>query len=139
MGTTSMLRGFAGSIGQQQSLSILKNGCQISSAVTKRPSNIVRNEGSKFYLTVLSRNGSTGAAVTVSEDVYTPPVSYTTSVKRDLPRDTDGINPLLIPKQSEAICYSWVGLTGGQIFREMMRQHGVKHICKYDTKNHKLT
>lgn len=29
--------------------------------------------------------------------------------------------------------YSFVGMTGGQIFHEMMKFHGVEHICKFAT------
>lgn len=52
-----------------------------------------------------------------------------------MPRDVDDVQPLEALGGPQAMSYSWVGLTGGQIFRDMMRRHNVKHICESSLKS----
>lgn len=43
-------------------------------------------------------------------------------------RDVQPLQPFRQPEMD----HSFVGMTGGQIFHEMMLRHGVKHVCKYN-------
>jgi acetolactate synthase I/II/III large subunit len=46
-------------------------------------------------------------------------------------RDVQPLQPFRQPEMD----HSFVGMTGGQIFHEMMLRQGVKHICKFFTYN----
>ncbi len=47
---------------------------------------------------------------------------------RDDPKKWRDVQPLQ-PFRQQEMDHSFVGMTGGQIFHEMMLRHGVKHIC----------
>lgn len=97
------------------------------SRLGRRPRRRIKTNASPM---VFSRGESTSAAVAVAEDVYAPPVSYPASARRKVPRDGRDSEPPRAQARAEPMSYSWVGLTGGQIFRDMMRRHNVKHICE---------
>jgi acetolactate synthase I/II/III large subunit len=40
-------------------------------------------------------------------------------------------HPFMVPRPAPALDHSFVGMSGGQIFHEMMLRHGVKHIFGY--------
>lgn len=130
MRATSLSKRIPTSLAKQRSFTTTKCAYEPSAAAVGGKSRLQTNRTTKSDQSIFSRSGSTSAAVAVSEDVYAPPVSYPSSFQRDLPRYKDEIPPLTQFEQPQAMCYAWVGLTGGQIFREMMRQHKVKHICK---------
>jgi acetolactate synthase-1/2/3 large subunit len=43
------------------------------------------------------------------------------------------VHPLQPFRQQPEMDHSFVGMTGGQIFHEMMLRHGVKHVCTFVT------
>ena len=47
-------------------------------------------------------------------------------------RDVQPLQPFRQPEMD----HSFVGMTGGQIFHEMMLRHGVKHVCKLWSREH---
>lgn len=67
------------------------------------------------------RTQSTAAAGTQSQPRSRPSPAF----NRD---DYDSVQPLK-QYRSPAMDHSFVGMTGGQIFHEMMLRQGVKHIC----------
>lgn len=109
----------ASGIGRQLSCTAFKSPWGASAAVSRLPVRPQRRTRSK---TIFSRDGSTSAALAVSEEV-----SYPTYV--------DDVRPVEALRSPQAMSYSWVGLTGGQIFRDMMRRHNVKHICESSLKS----
>ena len=48
---------------------------------------------------------------------------------REDPQWTD-VQPLK-PYKAPEMDHSFVGMTGGEIFHEMMLRRGVKHVCEY--------
>lgn len=85
----------------------------------------------------LTRPAQAAAATkVVKEDVRTQSTaaaaSQTQSRARPAPafnrEDYSSVQPLK-PYRAPEMDHSFVGMTGGQIFHEMMLRHGVKHIC----------
>ncbi|KAF7509865.1 hypothetical protein GJ744_007376 [Endocarpon pusillum] len=117
----------ASGIGRHLSRTAFKRPGGAPAAVSRLP---VRPQKPTHSKTIFSRDGSTSTAIAVSEDV-----SYPTSMGREIPRDVDDVRPMEALGRPQAMSYSWVGLTGGQIFRDMMRRHNVKHICDSSLKS----
>ena len=67
------------------------------------------------------RTQSTAAAATQAEPRARPSPAF----NRD---DNHHVSPLT-PYKAPEMDHSFVGMTGGQIFHEMMLRQGVKHIC----------
>lgn len=78
----------------------------------------------KKQTAVSKRDGSTATAAAV-QDSFVPEAWI-----RPGPPRMDDIQPLQPMKPLEQMNYSFVGMTGGQIFHEMMLRHDVKHVCK---------
>ena len=117
----------AAGIGRQLSSTAIKSPGGASAAVSRLP---VRPQKLSRSKTIFSRDGSTSTAIAVPEDV-----SYPTSMERKIPRDVDDVQALEALASPQAMSYCWVGLTGGQIFLDMMRRHNVKHICESSLKS----
>lgn len=83
-----------------------------------RPSSLQATKESKDSL---KREQST-AAVTARRAVPSP------AFNRDITRYRD-VQPLQ-PYKPQELDHSFVGMTGGQIFHEMMLRQDVKHICE---------
>jgi acetolactate synthase I/II/III large subunit len=50
--------------------------------------------------------------------------------------DYNDVQPLKPYRNSPAMDHSFVGMTGGEIFHEMMLRQGVKHICMLNPQLH---
>jgi acetolactate synthase-1/2/3 large subunit len=83
----------------------------------------------------LTRPAQAAATKVVKEDVRTQSTaaaSQTQARARPAPafnrEDYGSVQPLK-PYRAPEMDHSFVGMTGGQIFHEMMLRQGVKHIC----------
>jgi acetolactate synthase-1/2/3 large subunit len=81
------------------------------------------------------RSAQAGAAKVVKDDVRRPQstAAATQAQPRARPapafnREDYNVQPLK-PYRSPEMDHSFVGMTGGEIFHEMMLRQGVKHIC----------
>ncbi|KAL2267828.1 hypothetical protein VTJ83DRAFT_5105 [Remersonia thermophila] len=72
------------------------------------------------------RNHSTAAAKPTATATQTTASTSASSGSKD----RSHVQPLVNPKKSD-VDESFIGMTGGEIFHEMMLRHGVKHIFGY--------
>jgi acetolactate synthase-1/2/3 large subunit len=73
----------------------------------------------------LTRPAQAAATKVVKEDVRTQSTAAAPAFNRE---DYGSVQPLK-PYRAPEMDHSFVGMTGGQIFHEMMLRQGVKHIC----------
>ena len=86
--------------------------------------------------TPLTRPAQAAATKIVKEDVRTQSTAAAASQSQSRARpapafnreDYGSVQPLK-PYRAPEMDHSFVGMTGGQIFHEMMLRQGVKHIC----------
>jgi acetolactate synthase-1/2/3 large subunit len=90
--------------------------------------------------TPLTRPAQAAATKIVKEDVRTQSTAAAASQSQSQSRarpapafnreDYGSVQPLK-PYRAPEMDHSFVGMTGGQIFHEMMLRQGVKHICTF--------
>jgi hypothetical protein len=81
------------------------------------------------HTTTSRRDGSTATAAAIPETFGPEAFVPEAWIRPERPR-MDDIQPLEPMKPNPVqMSYSFVGMTGGQIFHEMMVRHQVKHIC----------
>jgi acetolactate synthase-1/2/3 large subunit len=89
----------------------------------------------RFAVSPFKRPAQAAAAKVVKEDVRTQSTAAATQAQprsRPAPafnrEDYANVQPLK-PYRAPEMDHSFVGMTGGEIFHEMMLRQGVKHIC----------
>lgn len=88
---------------------------------------------SKRNVSQTAQKSQAAAAAATSPQRAVPSPAF----NRDESRFKD-VQPLQPFRQPE-MDHSFVGMTGGEIFHEMMLRQGVKHVCTYDTRHFELS
>ena len=92
----------------------------------RRTAQAQTSSASKRNVSDTAKRSAQAAAVAPQRPVPSPAFNRNDERLRD-------VQPLQPFRQPE-MDHSFVGMTGGQIFHEMMRRQGVKHICEYSNR-----